>query len=326
MSIYTSMNRPEAPLSGIVLFPDAGSLNDMTPAMARQFGMAANAYVTDEGVMPGTVHAVGYDPQLAVDLLDLNHRGGVVWAPDEAGKARQRTILDEFGRLLKHEFDEQGIALHSLHDELTLRRIDFIAAGRPQNTLLIQALIRHIPDQRGAPVIPHVWYETEEGVLVATDSHPISREHPLSRHHLDNFSSHLKGFTVLTAPATLLPRVDTRATYQWSDGETQLVATGAGYQRTVSTSHTAVHTARFDIPGVRDSVLGDELAQLDAYNEAQRQEYEDNGQLPNSDVDPVWMDGQIPHAGYIDRTELKRRSISRLLDPIEDSAWRSRLS
>lgn len=56
-----------------MLYPETGKVFDINDAQARQFGMVTNAHVVKSGdIHLGTVHAVGYDPQIAVDLQALH--------------------------------------------------------------------------------------------------------------------------------------------------------------------------------------------------------------------------------------------------------------
>jgi hypothetical protein len=322
------------PLSGIVLFPETGSMKDLNPSLARQFGMAVNSYVSDGDVHRGTAHVVGYDPQLAVDLLDLYYTDGSgqdlsVRQPNVRDKSKEREILDNFNQLIATELSEKGVSAAGLGDVLCNRRLDIIVPkeiNRPRTSTLENRLT-YIPAESRCRTVPKVWRPTDTGILTAASDLSVGYHHPLSKRHVEDVSSYAVGHSVHTAAATLQPQVREKVTYEGPLSDEELSRIAPGYQQTVYRKKTALHVANFVIPAPEQSDLVDELASLDLQEKIIRQQYEDAVALPNSDVDPVWVDDstQCAHAPYLDRTEINRETLARLLDPIDNPEWRSRL-
>lgn len=311
------------PRSGIVLFPQTGGRDDITAATVRQFGLATNAYVSGGEVHAGTVHAVGYDPQLALDLQTMHTLRGERATPTE------RHVLDEFGRLIKAELDERGIVLAALEDVLLNRPLDVIVPAEVDRAAILQTRLPYIPVKTVQRAIPNIWQQTATGLFVAQTPNSIDATHMLSRRNLNGVDGGLKSNEVRTGAATRLPQVRQTATYQTYSYDSQLVASSPGYQRTIATRQTTIHTAIFDIPPPNDPRPLQQLLKLDFENQQSEQHYDEISQEPNSDG-ALWYayNGApgVASTGHVDYSEGTRARLAGLLDPLENNEWRSRLT
>lgn len=312
------------PYSGVVLYPETENVG-INPALARQFGMAVNAYVVGGEVHTGTAFAVSYDPQLAVDLEALHHATRSS-SPDEAN-AEARTVLAEFDRYITHVLRESGVPAEELNDVLAGRRLDVIGpADISQHG--VEMLVRHLPYISKRPAgrpAPQVWRHTESGVLVAANDLPVGHYHPLGKMELGTESDSVTRHAVYTAGVLLKSYVQQEVVYETPPTDPQLVNTTSGYQHTVTSQTSATHKATFDIPLPQDRTLINELDRLDLANQRAQLAHNRGGEEPDGDIDSTWSDDNGPYVPYVDTTEARRRSIARLLDPYENPAWRARL-
>lgn len=228
----------------------------MNPALARQFGMAVNTQIVAGDVQPGTAHAVGYDPQLVVDLMDVRTAvsektgGRFVREIDRLDEARGRVILDEFDRLIAAELCEADAALEGLGDVLYGRRLDIVIPegfeeiGVP----ILRFELPSIPAGSAMSSSAHVWRRTGAGLLTALTPRSIDPHHPLHKRNLEEAPGNLMQHTVQTATEALVAQVTQAAVYETRFGDPQLGRSISGYKQTARKRNTTEHAAVYDIP------------------------------------------------------------------------------
>lgn len=245
------MSAPEVePLSGIVLFPDYKNdhFSGINAPLARQLGMATNAFTAEDVPRSGTAHAIGYDPQLVYDLSQL-HRN----LPTPAGLSftnaqRERLILAEFERTMYAGLREAGVARDGLHTILSWRRVELVLPNSGEVTVpVMEATLPQMDALANRPYALRLWEHSDGGALTCLRKTPPGGGHPLGREHTGFAQGSVTQHTVDTSAVLQRPDVAETVTYRREAALVGEPQTAPGYRQYLTESRTSSFEAVWEI-------------------------------------------------------------------------------
>lgn len=306
--------------SGIVMYPETGNSNAITPALARQIGMATNAYVPARGVggldgevVVGTAHAIGYDPQLLVELSELygqNSLGG----QDEK---RERQIVHYLGAIVNMGLEDGGIRTRERGDLAELlagRHIDIVL---PPTVDYTRALMYSIAQLAGIGAqnligMPSPWAANDYVLSSLDHGAKQGKRHPLLQGQIAAISPEITGHTIHTTAATLSPAVTETLTLAGPSSEPEVIATSNGFRLTSTLANATRLAGSFDVPkGGANGPTIDALLRLAGQSD---------------DPGSVHSQPELSSQTLVGETQAARLAMALALDPMNDSRWYARLN
>lgn len=322
---------------GIWNIPPAGTRRPAGPNIARQLGMVTNAEIDGDGnVLLGTVHAAPYDPAIAMDITKICYPGGyksICNPPNTKEGQEELKALEEKMAVAAYEYlDRQGLALDGLVHTLADRRIDIIAPGKlpDKGWAFASSMGSGLPRLPGRPVestAGKVWvrHPEDRGVYI---EQPTVRElalgdnHPLTKIHGRNYQA--EDHTISTTIATHSPRVYQGLTILTKDNSSSLIqaAPGFSYQKEQEVLREK-YKAVYQVPITEDTIA--EIAEIERRMiEANEHAAAERHEIAPEDLS--YDDHYHPDAAGEAIRDNELRLITAHLDPIDNAAWRARLS
>lgn len=350
-------SRREIP-SGIVLYPEDrpimhGDRNDpegqfqlgsspIGPNIARQLGFVTNARMDSEGtVIPGTVHAVGYDPAIARAITDIYYPGNgryLMHPQTKSEKSEKQELVDMLIQNMYEYLAESNLALDGIARTLASRRIDIITpmprsdcALHDNGEALVDALKFMRPRYGGESddtIMGNVWIQAARGVMrerpYISDASPnLDYNHPLygaERLLGGSMSDH----EISTSRSTLQPQIHESFKVTRYNRLDQIVRTAPGFalqadSEKIETYHRAVYELPVG-PEVHGAIADVTLAimEQDDRDDADMVGVHPEEMSYEQIYDPHWASDMIRRQ--------KQTPIAGAIDPLDDYEWRSRLS
>jgi hypothetical protein len=311
------------------------------PNLARQLGAVTNASMSAEGeVTLGTAHAVPYDPAIGVELTELFYPSGrhekLYLTPPrtEATRAKHRELHGVLSELAYEYLSAQGLAAKGLVRTLADRRIDIIAPREVSDegiALAVTMASAARPKGDGEPLhnaVGTVWIEDRkelgtylEQLSTRRHSH-LLRDHPLRVIHGDDIT--VQDHRILTTRATGLTQIHERLTMVTGSPHSEVLKKSGGFSygatwRTI----TDEYAGRYDLP-----VSAETAAEIDRLQWAIRMEDEAAAAERATKQPEEWTyeDHYHPDAAGDAILDGEVHQIVFHIDPLDDPAWRDRLS
>lgn len=330
--------------SGIVLYPmETQGKWDGIPYgsrpiganIARQLGAVTNATINDGGeVRLGSVHAIGYEPEIAEALTNLYYprgpKGGITTPGRGSVEAEIKAeYLEKLHALMYEYLDAANLAFGGLAAALAGRRVDMIAPnGLLGSSEALAAAIRPIhPDRtisEDGLSDGILWTkERQRGVFTEQPyarSPRLGRKHPLYK-RMRASGAVPSDHTIATSLATLGSRVEQRFKLHESRDSKEIIAHSSGFGlettgQKVETTFRATYNLPVE-PEVDAEIREVELRVMDQ-NEDDDAERVESG-------DGYSYEGMYEPHPVGDIIQRKQRSIAGAIDPLDDFEWRLRL-